>query len=69
MKMANEIEGLKLDPTYSGKAMAGFIDFVKNGNARGKRLLFWNTYNSMPMDKFLQGRTIEQMAAAIHGIL
>jgi hypothetical protein len=29
MKMAKELEGLKLDPTYSGKAMAGFIDFVK----------------------------------------
>ena len=68
MKMANELEGLKLDPTYSGKAMAGFIDFVKKGNARGKRLLFWNTYNSITMDKFLQGRTIEQMAGAIGGI-
>jgi len=48
--------------------MAGFIDFVKKGNARGKRLLFWNTYNSITMDKFLQGRTIEQMAGAIGGI-
>jgi len=68
MKIANELEGLKLDPTYSGKAMAGFIDFVKKGNGRGKRLLFWNTYNSMPMDHVLKGVTIEQMAGAIGGI-
>jgi len=68
MKMANELEGLKLDPTYSGKAMAGFIDFVKKGNGRGKRLLFWNTYNSVPMDHIIQGLTTKQMAGAIQGI-
>jgi len=62
MEMAMECEGMHLDPTYSGKAMAGFIDFVRSGRARGKRLLFWNTYNSAPMDDILKGLSPKEMA-------
>lgn len=65
MRMALTCEGLKLDPTYSGKAMAAFIDFIRKGEGKGKHLLFWNTYNSVPFDHILKGLTPEQMVKAL----
>ena len=40
-------EGILLDPVYSGKAMAGMIDFVRKGKfAKGSNLLFLHTGGS-----------------------
>ena len=40
-------EGILLDPVYSGKAMAGLIDFVRKGKfAKGSNLLFLHTGGS-----------------------
>lgn len=37
-------EGILLDQTYTGKAMACLIDYVRNGNVKpGQRVLFWHT--------------------------
>ncbi len=35
-------EGILLDPIYSGKAFAGLLDLVRNGELSG-RVLFWHT--------------------------
>lgn len=38
------LEGLILDPTYSGKAFFGMCDMIKKDNKmKGKNILFWNT--------------------------
>lgn len=38
------LEGLLLDPVYTGKAMAGLIDLIRQGTfERGQRVLFWHT--------------------------
>jgi L-cysteate sulfo-lyase len=38
------LEGLVLDPVYSGKGFAGFIDLVRKGRfAAGDNVLFWHT--------------------------
>jgi len=38
------LEGLLLDPVYTGKAMAGLIDLIRQGVFRaGQRVLFWHT--------------------------
>lgn len=37
---------LKLDTTYSGKAMAALLHDLAQESLAGKRLLFWNTHNS-----------------------
>lgn len=40
-------EGILLDPVYSGKAMAGLVDFVRTGKfAEGSNLLFLHTGGS-----------------------
>lgn len=41
---AARIEGLILDPTYTGKAMTALIDLVKRGEIKkGANVLFWHT--------------------------
>jgi D-cysteine desulfhydrase family pyridoxal phosphate-dependent enzyme len=38
------LEGLLLDPVYTGKAMAGLFDLARRGEiARGRPALFWHT--------------------------
>ena len=38
-------EGIALEPTYTGKTMAALIEYC-TGPGKGRRVLFWNTYNS-----------------------
>jgi D-cysteine desulfhydrase len=37
------IEGLLLDPVYTGRAAAGLIDLVRRGDLAGETVLFWHT--------------------------
>ncbi len=52
IERAADQAGLKLEPTYTGKAMAALFDDLAHGDARGERVLFWNTYHSasLPVD-------------------
>lgn len=43
---AKEALGLRLDTTYTGKAMAALLHDLGEGALNGRKLLFWNTYNS-----------------------
>ena len=36
-------EGIGLDPIYSGKAFFGMLDYLKDNNISGKKILFINT--------------------------
>lgn len=38
-----ELEGLLLDPVYTGKSMAGALALAKARRLAGKRVLFWHT--------------------------
>ena len=42
---AREAEGLKLDPVYTGKAMAALLDHLERGT--GGPALYWHTYNGV----------------------
>ncbi len=48
-----ELEGITLEGTYTGKAMAAFMDFMSMPARRQKTALFINTYNSKPLDHIL----------------
>ena len=38
------VEGLLLDPVYTGRAAGGLLDLVRSGRIRpGERILFWHT--------------------------
>lgn len=41
-------EGLALETTYTGKALAALIDDARSGRLEGQQVAFWNTYNSRP---------------------
>lgn len=47
VKLLARLEGILLDPVYTGKAMAGLIDLVKRGQfAKGEKVLFVHTGGS-----------------------
>jgi len=41
--------GLRLETTYTGKALAAVIADARNNQLADKTVLFWNTYNSRPI--------------------
>ncbi len=44
IRLVAETEAILLDPVYTGKAMAGLMDFVQTQQLNnGKRILFWHT--------------------------
>ena len=48
IEMLARLEGILLDPVYSGKAMAGLIDLVRKGRfARGQNVVFVHTGGSV----------------------
>lgn len=53
-----ELEGykrnFKLETTYTGKAMAAMFDYLKQEENKNKTILFWNTYNSNDLVKYLK---------------
>ena len=49
--MARELEGIALDCTYSGKAMAGLVDLLSRPAHQERVVLFIDTYSSRPLDE------------------
>ncbi len=45
-RMARELEGIALEPTYTAKAFAAFVAAARSGRY-GEHLLFWNTFSSI----------------------
>jgi len=46
LALARDWEGLTLDQTYTGKALAMLVVDARKGLLAGKTAMFWNTYNS-----------------------
>jgi D-cysteine desulfhydrase len=44
--LMQELERHKLETTYTGKALACLVADARAGKLSGKRVIFWNTYNS-----------------------
>lgn len=53
IKLIKELENIELEGTYTGKAMAGLIDWCSKKDVHNKTILFWNTYNSQDMSGYL----------------
>jgi D-cysteine desulfhydrase len=41
--------GIRLESTYTGKAMAALLADIKKPASEGSNFLFWNTYYAMPV--------------------
>jgi len=48
VRLADELIGIGLETTYTGKAMAGLIHDGRAGDLADRRTVFWQTYNSRP---------------------
>lgn len=59
IRMTAQVEGLILDPTYTGKAFAALLDLVHDGEIeKGSKVLFWHTgglMNLVASDYFIDG--------------
>jgi 1-aminocyclopropane-1-carboxylate deaminase/D-cysteine desulfhydrase-like pyridoxal-dependent ACC family enzyme len=47
--------GMTLEGTYTGKAFAALLGDAAEGALAGKRVLFWNTYNSRELGPHIEG--------------
>jgi 1-aminocyclopropane-1-carboxylate deaminase/D-cysteine desulfhydrase-like pyridoxal-dependent ACC family enzyme len=63
--LAAETEKLVLDTTYTAKTMAAMIKYLETNNLRDKHILFWHTYNTRDLGRFLdQNASPQKMPAA-----
>ncbi len=53
LRMVAQLEGVLLDPVYTGRAMAGLIDLIRWGAfTRGQSVLFWHTGGAAALPAF-----------------
>jgi len=54
VELIRETEGIRLETTYTGKALAAMLDFVKRDKSlNGTPVLFWNTFNGVDFSREL----------------
>lgn len=46
---AKKLDGIKLEGTYTGKTLAGALNFIHSQGLEDKVCLFWNTFNSVDL--------------------
>ncbi len=55
VELIKKTEGIGLETTYTGKALAAMLDFIRKGKSPdGAPLLFWNTYNSVDYSEIIK---------------
>ncbi len=59
-------EGIKLDGTYTGKALAALIDDAGKGKLKDKVVLFWNTLNSRDFSGTIKDIDYRDLPHAFH---
>lgn len=53
IKIMAQVEGILLDPVYTGRAFGGLIDLIRWGAfTRGQRVLFWHTGGTAALPAF-----------------
>ncbi|MFX0187782.1 MAG: 1-aminocyclopropane-1-carboxylate deaminase/D-cysteine desulfhydrase [Candidatus Hodarchaeota archaeon] len=70
IKLIKEKEGIKLEPTYTGKTFAALLGFVRKNkkSVKDKTILFWNTYNSRDFSDILAKLDYHDLPKEIHWV-
>ncbi|TXT60771.1 MAG: hypothetical protein BAJALOKI2v1_80063 [Promethearchaeota archaeon] len=70
IEILEKTEGLHLDPTYTGKAFAALLDFIKNerNHIQGDTILFWNTYNSRDFSQIIENIDYKNLPKELHWV-
>lgn len=66
VRRLDDTEGIRLEGTYTGKALACLLADAAAGAFAGKRVLFWNTHNSVDFSKEIAGVDYHQLPAELH---
>lgn len=61
-----ELTGIRIEGTYTGKAFAALIHDARAGKLAGKNVLFWNTYNSWDFSAEIRGMDYRTLPNAFH---
>jgi D-cysteine desulfhydrase len=59
-------EGIRLEGTYTGKAMAALIDHLRGHGTRNEVTLFWNTYNARNFSGAIKGIDYHRLPRSFH---
>jgi D-cysteine desulfhydrase len=54
IELMKKYENIQLETTYTGKTLAGLIDYAKKNSLKNTPILFWNTYNSVDLSKYMK---------------
>ncbi|MEX2751429.1 MAG: hypothetical protein Q6366_006035, partial [Candidatus Freyarchaeota archaeon] len=67
IELMKKTEGIQLETTYTGKTLAGLIDYTRKHDLKDTPILFWNTYNSVDVSKYLKrGITYKDLPEVFH---
>lgn len=66
VRRLQESEGIKLEGTYTGKALAALTADLEKEDVRGKVVLFWNTYNSRDFSEAIAGLDYHELPQGLH---
>jgi len=58
--------GIVMNGAYSAKAFSAILDDAGKGILKGKTVLFWNTYNSRDLSKFIAGVDYHELPRPFH---
>jgi len=64
--MARDLDGIKLEGTYTGKTMAGALDFIRKHGLEKRRSLFWNTYSSAELYETVSDLDYRELPQPLH---
>ena len=64
--LMHSLENIKLDGTYTGKTLAGALDYIKKNHLEDKVILFWNTYNSVDLSHLIKNIDYRKLPPHFH---
>lgn len=64
--LVHDVEGLRLEGTYTGKTLAAVIADARSGVLQDKTALFWNTYNSRDLSGAIADVNYHDLPRALH---
>ena len=65
MSLIRKTEGIGLEGCYTGKALAALVGDARASRLNGKRVLFWNTYNSRDFGPLIEGLDYHRLPSAL----
>ena len=61
-----ELEGIPIEPIYTGKALSGGLDWLVKKGETEKTVIFWNTYNSIDLSHLTSQMDYRELPKSFH---